>query len=276
MAAALVASAPAVGLASGAHPTSTFPNCYSAAGRHLGSNVAEAKASYAPPCAVSALDQLRQAIREENWERHFETRNTQICMRPEWSANEERCAGLQQLITAIQAKHVLEIGSFCGVGALAMAEALPADGKVRALELDPFVVSFGQKYQRRSLAGHRIEHVVGSAQQGLKRLVQQSTTEAWCPFDFVVVDADKEGMQEYVDVLFGTPGLLSEDAVVCVDTTPYKGQMPKRYEKFGFPHRWQADSGEAAISEFKSKLMASPEMDVHESGNLLVLRKTQK
>jgi len=234
-----------------------------------------AAASYAPPSAVSSLDQLRHAIKEENWERHFETRNTQICMRPEWSANEERCAGLQQLVMTLQAKHVLEIGSFCGVGALALAEALPDDGKVRVLELDPFVVSFGQKYQKRSLAGHRIEHIVGPAQQGLKLLVQQSTEDAWRPFDFVVVDADKEGLQEYVDVLFGTLGLLSQDAVVCVDITPYKGQMPMRYEKFGFPHRWQADSGEEAINAFKAMVMGSKELDVHESGNLLILRRTQ-
>lgn len=230
-------------------------------------------AAYAPPQSVSALEQLRQAVREENWERHYETRDTKICMRAEWSATRERCSQLQYLASTIKAKRVLEIGSFCGVGALALAEALPEDGQVQVLELDPFVVSFGQQFQKKSLVGRKIKHMVGPARESLENLVNMAETDRLAAFDMVVVDADKEEMRHYFDTLWATPGLLSEGAMVCVDLTPFKGQVPTRYEKYGFPYRWQAKSGAEEIEALKVYVQRSEEFEAHELGSLLIVRK---
>merc|ERR1740127_637 len=71
------------------------------------------------------------------------------------------------------------------------------------------------------------------------------------PFDLVVIDADKDGIWNYWCALQN--GLLSERATVVLDTTPYKGQPPDRYVKFGMDERWESNSGQAAIQEAMNK-----------------------
>jgi len=265
------------GLASGAYPSSTFANSHLARPHVVplmtSRQARMAGASYAPPKSVSAVDKLRQAVREESWERLYETRETNICMRAEWSASQERCEQLQYLVGVVKARSVLEIGSFCGVGALAMAEALPDGGSVQVLELDPFVVSFGQRHQRRSVHGQKIKHLVGPAVASLETLVARAQEGTLRAFDMAVVDADKEGMREYFDTLWDTPGLLAEGAVVCVDLTPFKGQVPRRFEKFGFPYRWQTDCGSEAIAALRAHVQESPDFESNECGNLLIVRR---
>lgn len=272
---------PMCSLASGAHPASTFPNS------HLLAPVAAAalgrvatprpgpvnSANWAAPLRTSALQKLREAVREEDWERNYEEGLTKINMRPEWSANEERCNILQWLVTSNQAKRVLEIGSFCGVGALALAEALPADGEVVVVELDPFVVKFGQKFHQESLAGHKIDRNVGTAQASLEDMARQAKAGLMRPFDLVIVDADKEGMRRYFDLLWNSPGLLAPGAVVCVDMTPFKGQPPLRYLKYGFPHRWQVASGQEEIDALRATVQESKEFTSYEFGRLLVVQR---
>jgi len=268
MASTAVVTQRASGLASGAHPVTTFPNSHLA--------VPRSPAGYSKPFNVKAIDQLRQAVREENWERHYETRATSICMRSEWSASSDRCSQLQFIASKMQARRVLEIGSFCGVGALALAEAVPEDGVVQVLELDGLVVRFGQKYQKRSPVGHKIKHMVGPAKDSLERLADGAGEGSMPAFDLVMIDADKEGMRHYFDTVCNSPGLLAEGGVVCVDLTPFKGQIPARYEKFGFPHRWQAESGIEAIEALKAYVEESAELVAHEIGSLLIVQRIQR
>jgi len=215
------------------------------------------------------MEELRQAVRDEDWERLYEEGRTRITMRAEWSATEERCALLQMLARAGGARRVLEIGSFCGAGALALAEALPDDGEVLALELDEFSVALGKKFQAKSPAGGKIRTAVGRAAETLRGLVGREP-----PFDMVVVDADKEGARQYFDLVWATPGFLSEGAIVCVDMTPFKGQAPLRYAKFGFPYRWEAASGQEHIDALRAMVSESPDYTAYELGNLLIVRRS--
>ena len=93
-----------------------------------------------------------------------------------------------------QAKRVLEIGSFCGVAALALADALP-EGQVHAIEIDPFVVKLGERFRNKSMCGRHITTHVGPAMEKLQTLAQEVRAGKLEPFDFVVVDADKAGMR---------------------------------------------------------------------------------
>lgn len=212
-------------------------------------------------------------VREQDWEQLYEAGRTKLCMRAEWSANEERCHLLQWLAMNSEAQQVLEIGSFCGAGALALAEALPEDGEVHALELDAHVVSLGMAIQMKSPAFHKLRHIVGPAQESLRELVSQVADGAQPSFDLVIVDADKENMRHYFRTLFDTPGLLSAGAVVVVDLTEFKGQVPKRYLKYGFPHRWESDSGVDSIDAFCKEVKASGDFQTYEVGKLLVVQK---
>ncbi len=125
---------------------------------------------------------------------------------------------LKMLVAATRARRVLEIGMFTGYSALAMAEALPAGGRLVACELDPDVAAFAREGFAGSAAGDRIEIRVGPAAQTLTELAAQGE-----PFDLVFVDADKAGYVEYVDTVLSA-GLLARDGLLCVDNTLMQGQ----------------------------------------------------
>jgi len=257
-----------VGLASGASPAATFPN----------SHLLEPRASlgaWAPPQQRCMLDELRKAVQEEDWARNYAESITKIHMQAQWSAGPERCAMLQMLATTSKAMRVLEIGSFCGAAALALAEALPAGGEVLSLELDEYVVDFAKRFQVRSPSGHKVKHMVGPAASSLQELAEASVAGKCRPFDLVVVDADKECMMQYFDQLWSTPGMLGEDAVVCVDLIPFKGQPPLRYLKYGFPYRYEAESGQKAIDALRASVAASPRLAAYEFGQMLVVRRAR-
>jgi len=263
------------GLANGAFATATFPNSHLLAPVSASAypGVSASPAAWAAPKAGGVMSEIREAVHDEDWAGNFSEGRTKIHMRAEWSASEDRCSFLAVLVGATQVRKVLEIGSFCGVGTLALAEALPRDGQVLALELDPFVVNFGKRFQSKSAASTKIQHIVGPAQDSLGKLANQAATSNLQPFDLAIVDADKEGMQEYLKVLLDTPGLLNKSAVVCVDMTPFKGQPPLRYEKFRFPYRCEVNSGQAEIDAVRSFVKQQADLTSYEFGDLLIIHR---
>lgn len=195
-------------------------------------------------------------------------------MQADWSAGRERCALLQSLVASSNAASVIEVGSFCGAAALAMAEALPPDGKIVSLELDPFVAEWGRRFHVRSPAGDKIHRIVGDAKLSLAEIASKAGSSA--PVDFALIDADKENMKYYFDLLWATPGLLSEEALVCVDLTPFKGQPPLRYLKYGFPYQWEKESGQMMIDTLQKAIAASANFTTHRIGSLLMVQRKQR
>ena len=125
---------------------------------------------------------------------------------------------LKFLVGMTRARRVLELGMFTGYSALAIAEALPDDGRVLSCELDPDVAAFAQRSFDRTPAGAKIEVRVGPALVTLQQLAAAGET-----YDFVFVDADKCGYRDYVDVVIGR-GLLASGGVICVDNTLLQGE----------------------------------------------------
>ena len=107
---------------------------------------------------------------------------------------------------------------FTGYSALAIAEALPDDGRVVTCELDPGVAAFAQGGFDEAPAGVKIEVRVGPALETLRQLAIAGET-----FDFVFIDADKAGYLDYVETLLDD-GLLAPNGVICVDNTLLQGE----------------------------------------------------
>jgi len=191
-------------LSSGAYPMAAFPNS------HL---IAPAAPKWCRPLTVQ--QQLYKAVQEENWEGHFMLGRTKAQLEPAWTASPKRCATLQHLVGYNGSRRVLEVGSFCGGSSLALAEALPEDGEVRAVEKEPLAVDLGKKYQSKSAAGAKIKTSVCDAKEWLDELATGSQES----FDLVLIDADKDSMQKYVDTVLQAPGLLAAESLVCVDIT---------------------------------------------------------
>jgi caffeoyl-CoA O-methyltransferase len=117
-----------------------------------------------------------------------------------------------------RARRVLEIGMFTGYSALAIAEALPADGRLIACELDPDAAAFAQDGFDASPAGARIEVRVGPALDTLEQLAADRES-----FDLVFVDADKTGYVRYVSTVLDGD-LLAPGGLICVDNTLMQGE----------------------------------------------------
>jgi caffeoyl-CoA O-methyltransferase len=126
---------------------------------------------------------------------------------------------LELLVWFGRPKRVLEIGTFSGHSALAMAAALPDGGRVDACEIDPERAAFAQRYFDRSPYGSRITLHVGPAGETIERLDGE--------FDLVFIDADKEGYVGYYEAVLprlAERGLIVADNALAggrvVDETP--------------------------------------------------------
>ena len=115
---------------------------------------------------------------------------------------------LELLVWVARPQRVLEIGTFSGHSALAMAAALPEGGRIDACELDPERAAFAQRWFDRSPHGSRITLHVGPALETVRRL--EGT------FDLVFVDADKPGYVDYYEEVLPR---LSERGLIVADNT---------------------------------------------------------
>ena len=121
---------------------------------------------------------------------------------------------LELLVWFGRPQRVLEIGTFSGHSALAMAAALPEGGRIDACELDPDRAAFAQRWFDRSPHGARITLHVGPALDTIGRLEGD--------FDLVFVDADKEGYVGYYEAVLPR---LSERGLIVADNTLATGRV---------------------------------------------------
>jgi predicted O-methyltransferase YrrM len=93
------------------------------------------------------------------------------------------------------ARRVLEIGTLAGYSAIWLARALPVDGTVVTLELDPKHADVARVNCARMGVGHIVDVRTGPALDTLSRLAFDNVE----PFDLVFIDADKGSIPEYVE-----------------------------------------------------------------------------
>ncbi|MDP9013310.1 MAG: O-methyltransferase [Pseudomonadota bacterium] len=101
---------------------------------------------------------------------------------------------LQLLALAQGARRILEVGTLGGFSTLWLARALPSDGRLVTLELEPRHAEVARGNFVRAGLADRIELHVGAALDTLARL----HAERVAPFDFVFIDADKPNNLAYV------------------------------------------------------------------------------
>ena len=121
---------------------------------------------------------------------------------------------LEFLVWAAQPQRVLEIGTFSGHSALAMAAALPEGGRIDACELDPDRAAFAQSWFDRSPHGSKITLHVGPALETIADLEGD--------FDLVFIDADKPG---YVDYYEAVVPRLAPHGLIVADNTLASGRV---------------------------------------------------
>jgi predicted O-methyltransferase YrrM len=102
---------------------------------------------------------------------------------------------LGMLITISGARRVLEVGTLGGYSTTWMARALPADGHLITLELNPHHAEVARANLSRAGVQDQVEILIGPAAESLRKLHEANTV----PFDFIFLDADKRSMPIYLD-----------------------------------------------------------------------------
>lgn len=121
---------------------------------------------------------------------------------------------LEALIVASGAKRVLELGTFTGFGALAMASALPDDGKVITIEFDEHVAGIARKHFDASPQKDKIELLLGDARELVK--------EVDGPLDLVWLDASKAHYRDYCEAVLPK---LAPNGLIAADNCLWGGRM---------------------------------------------------
>lgn len=125
---------------------------------------------------------------------------------PQISVSPNQGKFLQILATLCQAKKILEVGTLGGYSTICMARALPADGRIITLELDPKHAAVAQKNINNAGQGSKVDIRIGKAIESLPKLLAEHAG----PFDMIFIDADKAPYAEYFQwaLKLSRPGTL--------------------------------------------------------------------
>ena len=118
------------------------------------------------------------------------------------------------LVELIGARRTLEIGTFTGYSALSVALALPADGRVVACDISEEFTAVARRYWAEAGVADKIDLRLGPAVETLDALIAEGLSGA---FDFMFIDADKQGYDAYYErglALLRPGGLIAIDNVL--------------------------------------------------------------
>lgn len=123
---------------------------------------------------------------------------------------------LRILVAAIGARRAIEVGTFTGYSALAIARGLPADGRLLCMDVSEEWTAIGRRYWEKAGVADRIELRLGPAAETLRSLPEDPT------YDFAFVDADKAGYVVYWEELVHR---LRPGGLIAVDNVLWEGEV---------------------------------------------------
>jgi caffeoyl-CoA O-methyltransferase len=128
----------------------------------------------------------------------------------------EQGAFMTILARLIGARNVVEVGTFTGYSALAMARGLADGGRVLCCDVSEEFTAIARKYWERAGVADQIDLVIAPAVQTLRALPTDAV------FDLAFIDADKEG---YVDYWNEIVPRTRSNGVILVDNTLSHGRV---------------------------------------------------
>ena len=127
----------------------------------------------------------------------------------------EQASFMQILLRAAGARQVVEVGTLAGYSAIAMARALPQDGKVRTIEIEPRHADFARRWVARSDVAGKVEVLLGGGMDVLPGLAADSADAAF-------LDADKSSYALY---LAEALRIVRRGGLIMVDNAFAFGQL---------------------------------------------------
>jgi predicted O-methyltransferase YrrM len=153
---------------------------------------------------------------------------------------------LALLIKLLGARRTLEIGVFTGYSALAVALALPPDGRIVACDTSTEYTNEAKDYWERAGIAEKIDLRIAPAAQTLAELLEQGEAGR---FDFAFIDADKANYELYYERCLT---LLRPGGLIAVDNVLWDGRVARPAE----------DEDTVSIQRFNSKLRDDGRIDL--------------
>ena len=158
----------------------------------------------------------------------------------------EQGAFLQVLVKLTGAKKYVEIGTFTGYSALSVALAMPADGKVIALDVSKEFTDKARGYWKEAGVESKIDLRLGSGLEALDKMI--ATREG--PFDLAFIDADKPNYDGYYERVLK---LLRPGGLIALDNMLWSGAVADPAV---------TDDNTAALRALNAKIHADPRVDM--------------
>ncbi len=120
------------------------------------------------------------------------------------------------LTRSIGARNAIEVGTFTGYSALAIARGLPEDGRLLACDVNEEWTAIAREAWTAAGVADRIELRIGPALETIAALPPETK------FDLAFIDADKESYIEYYEALLPR---LDSTGLILVDNTLWEGKV---------------------------------------------------
>jgi len=150
------------------------------------------------------------------------------------------------LIRLIGARRALEVGTFTGYSAMAVAEALPPDGRLVTCDVSEEWTAIARRYWRNAELDGKIELRLGDARATLAALRRESGDSS---FDFAFIDADKSGYDHYYEACLQ---LVRSGGLLLIDNVLWSGKVADPEIR---------DQDTVAIRELNAKIAADPRVE---------------
>lgn len=145
------------------------------------------------------------------------------------------------------ARRCLEIGVFTGYSSLALALALPEDGRIVACDVNERWTAVARRYWEAAGVAHKVDLRLATAFDTLDHL--RAAGEAGS-YDFAFIDADKENYLGYYERVLE---LLRPGGLIVVDNTLWSGRVAD-------PENTEADT--EALRNFNRHLHRDERIDL--------------
>ena len=131
----------------------------------------------------------------------------------------EQAQFMTVLLKLMNARRVLEVGTFTGFSALSIARALPQDGHLITCDIETDWTAIGRRYWQEAGVDGKIDLRIAPAVETLDGLVESGYAET---FDFAFIDADKQNYVAYYEKCLR---LIRPGGVIGIDNTLWGGAV---------------------------------------------------
>jgi len=150
------------------------------------------------------------------------------------------------LVKLMGAKRCLEIGTYTGYSALAVALALPKDGSIVCCDISEEWTAIGKPFWKKAGVEKKIDLRIGPALRTLDELLGKEKGK----FDFAFIDADKENYVNYYERCLE---LLRPGGLIAVDNVLWSGEVANKKAQDGMT---------VALREFNDKVHKDERVDL--------------